>query len=226
MIGRVIAAAAFVAIGLALGGCSSIGTMDRSVVTLPPAPTAAALSASAPAVVIRSVSDERHFEVAPRNPSTPSLGPDGGDASVEARAIGRKRNGYGAAVGDVLLAPGQTVEGLMREHIVSAFQQAGVSVIDESAATPETPRVDVRIERFWTWLHPAVMIHQNTMIEARFIVAGAEPVVVTGSAEGEGPIPPDRVWIGLFQTALTAFRTDLAARAHQAPFMPSAAPSS
>lgn len=225
MFNRVFAATAFVAFALALGGCASIGTFGRSELTMPPAPAAAAIDAAAPAVVIRSVSDERVFEVAPRDPSTPSLGPEGGDASVQARAVGRKRDGYGRAIGDVLLAPGETVEGLMRQHIVAAFQQAGVRVIDEAEATPETPRVDVRIERFWAWLHPRFMIHQNTHIEARFTVAGAEPVVVTGHSDGEGPLPPDSVWIQMFETALTAFRNDLAARANQAPFVTPAAAS-
>jgi hypothetical protein len=226
MLKRIFAATAFAALALAVSGCSSIGTMGRSVIALPPAPAAAALDASAPAVVIRSVSDGRAFEVSPRNPSTPSLGPEGGDASVQARAIARKRNGYGAAVGDVLLAEGQTVEGVTREHVVAAFQQAGVRVIDESAATAETPRVDVRIDRFWAWLHPAVMIHQTTHIEVSLAVAGAGPVVVTGHAEGEGPIPPDRVWIQLFERALAGLRADLAGRARQAPFVTPSAPSS
>lgn len=226
MFNRVFAATAFVALALALSGCSTIGTFGRSVVTMPPAPAAAAIDAAARAVVIRSVSDERVFEVAPRDPSTPSLGPDGGDASVQARAVGRKRDGYGRAHGDVLLAPGETVEGLMRQHIVAAFQQAGVRVIDEAEATPETPRIDVRIDRFWAWLHPRFMIHQNTQIEARFTVGGAEPVIVTGRADGEGPLPPDSVWIQLFETALESFRNDLAARANQAPFVTPATPSS
>jgi hypothetical protein len=226
MFNKVFAATALAALMLALGGCSSIGGFDRSVLTMPPAPAAAAPPATAPAVVIRSVSDERVFEAAPRDPSTPSLGPDGGDASVRARAIGRKRNGYGQAVGDVLLAPGETVEGLMRQHIVAALQQGGVRVIDESAATPETPRIDVHIDRFWAWLHPRMMIHQNTHIEARFVVAGATPVVVMGHYDGEGPMPPDRVWVQMFETALASFRNDLAARAGQAPFVTPAAPGS
>lgn len=225
MFNKYSAAMALVALALALGGCSSIGTMDLSVLTMPPAPAAAAIDASAPAIVIRSVSDERVFAVRPRDPSTPTLGPEVGDPTARARAVGRKRDGYGQAHGAVLLAPGETVEGLARQHIVAAFQQGGVRVIDESAATPDTPRIDVRIDKFWAWLHPRFMIHQNAEIEARFIVAGAEPVIIRGRADGEGPLPPDRVWVQLLERALETFRNDLTPRARQAPFVASAEPS-
>lgn len=217
---KIVIASALMLLGVFASGCSSIGSMDRSVITMPAAPVAAsAPSADAPAVVIRSVTDARVFEAAPRNPSTPSLGPDGGGADVQARAVARKRHGYGGAVGDVLLAPGETVESLTRRHVVAAFQQAGVRVIEGSAASPETPRVDVRIDQFWAWLHPAFMIHHTTHIQTTLSVAGAEPVVVTGHFEREGPLPPDHVFIEAYQQALTAYRNDLAARARAAPFV-------
>jgi hypothetical protein len=42
-------------------------------------------------------------------------------AEVKARAIGRKRNTYGKALGDMVLEGGQTVEGVVREYLVIAL---------------------------------------------------------------------------------------------------------
>jgi hypothetical protein len=69
-------------------GCAT----SRGVV---PAPTlASANPASGPAVKILRVADLRKFEVAPREPSTPSLqGGEIHDPAITARAIARKRNG-------------------------------------------------------------------------------------------------------------------------------------
>lgn len=213
---RMIAVSALVLAGLALAGCGTIGTFERSRITMPPPPAPAVLDASAPSVVLREVTDARVFEVEPRNPSTPSIGPEAG--RVQARAVARKRNGYGRAVGDVLVQ-GQTVEQLIRPHIIAAFHEGGVRVIDESAASPETPRVDVRIDQFWGWLHPSFMIHHNTQIRTTLTVAGAEPVSAMGRSDNEGPIPPDRIWIREFERALAAYRTDLAAKVRRPPFV-------
>lgn len=209
--------------GLLISGCASVGHFDRSEVSLA-APPATAVDAAAPAVVIRAVTDARVFDQDSRDPSVPSLGVDGGGADIQARAIGRKRDGFGRAHnrGDVLLTPGETVEGVVRRHVISAFNQGGVRVIEESAAAPETPRIDVRIDRFWAWLHPSMMIRQNTLVETSLTVAGGgAPVVVSGRSDHEGPIPPDRLWISKWDEALTAWRDQLA---HHAPAMAAPTP--
>ena len=61
-------------------------------------------------VRIDSVQDKRTFTVKPPSADMASLDPDE-DSSDEskARAIGRKRNGYGKALGDVVLPEGKTV---------------------------------------------------------------------------------------------------------------------
>src|SRR5689334_551286 len=86
--------AALLASGCALG---------RSVIDVK-APARSAV-ASGPAVKIVEVRDIRRFEVDPGDPSQPSLGDAAEikDAKITERAIGRKRGGFGNALGDLAL---------------------------------------------------------------------------------------------------------------------------
>jgi hypothetical protein len=64
---------------------------------------------------IRSITDERVFHLMSPDPRIPTIGV-GGEAGIQARAVGRKRNGYGEAMGDVILQDG-TVMSLVRQSI-------------------------------------------------------------------------------------------------------------
>jgi hypothetical protein len=143
-------AAAIAASGLMAGGCA----VTRSEVKLSGQGVEAPQASGGRVVVIRSVRDERAFEQAPRDPSTPSLGGDGaGSASAEtrSRAIARKRNSFGQAMGDVLLEPGKTVEGVVRENLSSALRKAGYDVRDQGNAGSSPIFIDARIRKFWAW---------------------------------------------------------------------------
>src|SRR5690349_18122740 len=138
---------AIVAAAMITAGCA----VGRSEVKLasPGAEASQAAPATGKVVVIRSVQDERRFEDAPKDPSTPSL--DGGaskaSADEKSRAIGRKRNTYGMAMGDVLLESGTSVEKAVRDSLAAAFRDAGFQVRD--SATPGALVVDARIRKFW-----------------------------------------------------------------------------
>jgi hypothetical protein len=107
-------------------------------------------------VRIDSVKDKRTFTPAPPRADMASLDPDedSSDAS-KARAIGRKRNSYGKALGDVVLPEGKTVSGLVAGALATGFQEAGYVVVKEgdpnfAAAAPVTADV---ID-FWAWFQP------------------------------------------------------------------------
>lgn len=107
-------------------------------------------------VRIDSVQDKRTFTVKPPSADMASLDPkeDGSDAS-KARAIGRKRNGYGQALGDVVLPEGKTVSGLVESALATGFQEAGYIVVKPgdpnfANATPVT----AQIVDFWAWFQP------------------------------------------------------------------------
>lgn len=135
----------------ALAGCAT----SRSEIKLgsPVATTPDATAPTGRTAVIRSVKDERIFEQAPSEASTPSLGFEGAEkasAEVKARAIGRKRGGFGKALGDVLLQEGQTVESVVCENLAAALKQAGYQVISEGTPGQSPVIIDARIKQFWS----------------------------------------------------------------------------
>jgi hypothetical protein len=121
-------------------------------------------------VRIESVQDKRTFTVKPPSADMASLDPDedSSDAS-KARAIGRKRNGYGKALGDVVLPEGKTASGLVASALTTGFQEAGYIVVKEgdpnfAAAAPVTAQID----DFWAWLQPgfwAVSTNQKSELQ-------------------------------------------------------------
>jgi hypothetical protein len=107
-------------------------------------------------VRIDSVKDDRTFTVKPPSADMASLDPDedSSDAS-KARAIGRKRNSYGKALGDVVLPEGKTTSSLVEIALATGFQEAGYIVVKPAdpnfaAATPVTAQID----DFWAWIQP------------------------------------------------------------------------
>jgi hypothetical protein len=165
-------------------------------------------------VVIGKITDERVFEEAPNDPSTPSLGFGGAgkaDDDVKARAIGRKRNGYGKALGDVLLPSGQTVEGIVRENLTAALQQAGYQVKSDVDADPSPLVVDVHIKKFWAWLQPGFWaITLNNNIATDLVISGTQtPVVISTHVEDNRQMATESAWMQIIEKGLDAYRTEV-----------------
>lgn len=136
---------------LMLQGCA----LDRSVLS----PDVGAMPENPEqgvAVRFERVDDTRIFEAAPPTPDTASLG--GGDIQkpeLKARAIARKRNGFGAALGDVMLPEGQTVSALVTDTLTQAFRRAGYRVLtSQDAGYAQAVPIRARINEFWTWFNP------------------------------------------------------------------------
>lgn len=195
---------------LALGGCAT----SRSEITLasPVLASNPAPGAARGAVFIRSVTDQRTFEQAPRDPSIPSLGFEGAtqaSADLKARAIGRKRNSYGRALGDVLLEDGQTVTSIVRENLAAAFAEAGYR-LESDALAPTIPMViDVEIKKFWAWFQPGFWaITLNTDIEAELKFAGnADTKTISVHTEDKRQAATETAWMEIAQQALTDLRS-------------------
>lgn len=101
-------------------------------------------------VAITKITDSRKFELRPMDPSTPSL-KDGqiDNPAITSRAIARKRNGWGQALGDILLPEGRTVSDLVREAVTKALMEKGYSVAPSGSSGGIPMEVD--IEQFWAW---------------------------------------------------------------------------
>lgn len=140
-----------------LGGCAT----NRSYMKLDVSRGSATVaSASGKSVVIDAVQDARRFEENPSDPSVPSLKKGDQyklDAEERKRAIARKRNGFGKAIGDILLEDGQTVETLTRDLVADGFARHGYQVVAAGATAPSgAVHVNVKIDEFWAWFTPGM----------------------------------------------------------------------
>lgn len=127
-----------------LSGCAiTRGTLDVRAQQV-------ANPARGPAVRFVRVTDRREFELRPPKPSIPSL-KDGeiANRAVTSRAIARKRNSYGKAMGDILLPEGRTVEQLTEESLSVAFRKGGYRVLrDGDAGFASATPLEVDIHQF------------------------------------------------------------------------------
>ncbi|MGZ5096927.1 MAG: hypothetical protein ACXWG9_02510 [Usitatibacter sp.] len=213
MLGALAAMAAMAAAAALTTGCAT----SRSEVKLSSPGAAMSGSGTGKVVVIRSVKDERVFEQAPHEPSTPSIGLEGtsqATAETKARAIGRKRNTYGQALGDVMLEPGQTVEKVVRENLAAALNQAGFQVKSAESAGANPITLDVRIKKFWAWLNPGFWAVTVSADVATDITAssGGGTNTVSVHAEDKRQVVTDGAWIELIDKALQDYRAQAAAK--------------
>ena len=202
---------------LAMTGCAT----SRSEIRLTDAPAPDAV-ASGSEVVIRSIEDARSFEEAPAHPGTPSLGWGGAAAAtaeVKARAVGRKRNTYGRALGDVLLEPGDSVVDVVRQHLATALSSSGYRVVDAAQASASTLQLDVRVDKFWAWFQPGFwQITLNGDIATQLSFEGhAQPYTVSISAQDKRQAAHDRAWVEILDMALAQYRAAVAAQAGDFP---------
>jgi uncharacterized lipoprotein YajG len=189
---RVASLAMFVT--LAAGCATSRSTIDVQQAT-------SSVTAAKGFATIVEVNDKRRFDPAPKEPSTPSLQSveELKNPAITSRAIARKRNGYGMALGDVLLPEGRTVQSVTRDAVARALTEQGYEVVDEkspnfSRAVP----VKVDIEQFWAWFTPGFV---QVSLEFRgLLVVRAEPVTgkaddaVPGYAIVKGAMATDSTW--------------------------------
>ena len=74
---------------------------------------------------------------------------------ITSRALARKRNGYGAALGDVLLAPPQTAAALVGAAVTAGLRDSGYRVLEPNdPGYASAAKVNVRIVEFWSWVTP------------------------------------------------------------------------
>jgi len=137
-----------------LGACAT----SRSVIDIPTPPLTNATQPQARGkdVYINLPKDKRVFEAAPASPNIPSLDSSESNSDrIRARAIARKRNTFGKALGDILLPEGKTVESLTAASIRQAFQEKGYRVLDDkSKVSASTYIVDTELIKFWSWGNP------------------------------------------------------------------------
>ncbi len=138
---------------VAVAGLSGCAT-SRSVVepTVPKSEN----PAQGPAIKIVQVLDNRGFAIGAEAPDTPSLSDDDiQNRATTSRAIARKRNTYGKALGDVLLPESMTVADITKSALEQAFRESGYRVFSPGQpGYDEAVPVTVSIRQFWAWMTP------------------------------------------------------------------------
>ncbi|MEX2497167.1 MAG: hypothetical protein WD448_13815 [Woeseia sp.] len=120
-------------------------------------------------VAIVRVSDKRSFELDPRQADIPSLkNAEIHNEWITSRAIARKRNSFGKAIGDILLPEGDTVTELVKDTVANAFRKSGYRVIDGAdPAFANAVPIEVDINEFWAWMQPGfwqITLHHRASI--------------------------------------------------------------
>lgn len=165
---------------------------------------------------IEAVTDARHFEEDPDDPSTPSLKKGAKyalDAAGREKAIARKRNGYGMAIGDIVLEGDATVTSLTRELVAQGLRERGYRVLAPGEAAPEGALpVRVAIKEFWAWATPGFWAGT---IEARvrtgIELPGGRNAEVVGYGENIVQTGRDLNWQQAYERAFADYREKLRA---------------
>jgi uncharacterized lipoprotein YajG len=171
-------------------------------------PTGSVLAATKGKAHVVSVTDNRVFENKPSSPSTPSI--DGDVSSISAaqkdRMIGRQRNGFGHAMGDIGLEENDSVTKRVRLLVEEGLRRDGYQVTSDSeGAMPVT----VSVDKFWVWMTPGMWA---LTFEARIMAsitlttaAGSSTFVVLGEGTNHGQSAKDGNWMEAYQPAFEAF---------------------
>jgi hypothetical protein len=164
---------------------------------------------NAATVVSVSAFDNRSFQDNPSDPAIPSIGFGGlatADKSMLSRAIGRKRNGFGKALGDVFLGEGQSVQGLVTESVVKALE--GMDACRKLATKVGSP-ADLRIsvKEFWSYLDVTFThLILTTRIVARISMGEREEEIVSIEST-RYMVVTEKKWTDCMKRALLKFET-------------------
>lgn len=125
--------------------------------------------------IIVKVEDDRKFQDKPASADIPSLKGEQSNATAEekARAVARKRNGYGKALGDILLKD-ETVSHLVDKRVSDALQLSGYKVLSNNPTNEANADLilNIKINKFWSWFQPGfASIKINSEIDTEIVDA-------------------------------------------------------
>lgn len=164
------------------------------------------------AIAIGPITDARHFENKPSDPSTPSIHGDVNDLSVEAKSrfIGRQRNTYGHSMGDITFAEGQTVQTKVADLLREGLKRRGYDIA--ASAAPEST-VNTEIQQFWSWMTPGfIALSFEAQITCKITVTSGgkqASFIVKGYGLNHGQVAKDGNWQEAFEPAFQDFLKNL-----------------
>jgi hypothetical protein len=161
---------------------------------------------------VMDVTDSRTFENKPRDPSTPSIDGDVNSMTDAQKSImiGRQRNGYGHAMGDIALPANRSVQERTRVLIENGLKKRGY-VISDDPASANYAKVEIR--EFWAWFTPGMwVISFEARLDCVVIITvdgKAHKLEVAGYAKNVGQVASDANWQKAYRLAFENFLTNL-----------------
>ena len=194
-------------IALLQTGC----VVGRRTVALP-IPSIDAATAKKGVIYITSIADARTFQKNSAEPSTPSVKGNVNTLTIAQKEIiiGRQRNTYGMAMGDIALPADDSVIKRTRLLIEQGLQHRGYQISSDSNA-PNT--ANISIDEFWAWFTPGFW---SVSFEARVSCTinfkkpdDSVKVVVKGYGMNHGQVASDANWQQAYDLAFRDFLSKL-----------------
>lgn len=170
---------------------------------------------------VTSVTDRRVFQNKPSDPSTPSVDGDVNTYSADQKAamIGRQRNGWGHAMGDISLPPGGTVTQTGRQLVEEALKHHGYRITSSSSAGATA---SVVINELWAWMSPgAFTLDFQAKVNCTVTLrkgGRSTVVVVSGYGLNHGQVAKNENWREAYEIAFRDFLEKFDIAAAQAGF--------
>lgn len=146
----------------------------------------------------------------------PSLGFGGAESStkeLKLRAIGRKRNSFGQALGDILLEPGQTVETVIANTLKRSFTEAGYKVLtNKENITEDAIVLKVSIEKFWAYMTPgfwAITLSSDISTNIEITQNGIDTITITVHSEGKYRVGTEGNWMEIIHESLQKYISEV-----------------
>jgi hypothetical protein len=159
-------------------------------------------------VYVASVTDDREFQNKPSDPSIPSIDGDVTKLSVQEkdRMIGRQRNGFGHAMGDIGLAADDSVTKRARLLVEQGLMRKGYEI----SSDPNAPyTVAVSVKEFWAWMTPGfIALTFEAKLSCSIAVtdaSGVHTAIVKGYGLNHGQFAKDVNWQEAYDPAFEDF---------------------
>ena len=195
-----------------LAGCAT----NRGIVNLQLPETTITPVFNGKTIYIESVIDKRIFEEHPKTQDIPSLGFGGAENSakeLKLRAIGRKRNGFGKALGDILLEEGQTVETVISDTLKRSLMESGYKLVNNKEnITENTIILNVSIQKFWAYMTPgawAITLSSDISTNIELSQNGINTKNITVHSECKSMVATEGNWMKSIHQSLQKYISEV-----------------
>jgi uncharacterized lipoprotein YajG len=171
-------------------------------------PTSAVPAGTAGKVYIAGVTDDREFQNKPSDPSIPSIDGDVTrlSAAEKDQMIGRQRNGFGKAMGDIALPSDESVTSRARLLVEEGLKRKGYAI----STDPHSANVvAVSVKDFWAWMTPGfIALTFEAKVSCLISVTnstGTYSTVVKGYGLNHGQVAKNGNWQEAYDPAFEDF---------------------